>query len=76
MLQKKEWLSKLARGNQHVLLTKNLLQLERIVSYRELEIAEMKETYRSRQERRISARDPRMQTFHHFYSLLNHASYL
>lgn len=45
-------MSKLARGNQHVLLTKRLLQLERIVSYRELEIARMKETYRRVQERR------------------------
>lgn len=55
MLQKKEWLNKLARGNQDVLLTMSLLQLERIVSYRALEIAGMKETYRSRQEKNISA---------------------
>lgn len=36
----------------------------------------MKETYRSRQERRIPAWDPHMQLFYHFYSLLNNASYL
>lgn len=74
MLQKKEWLNKWP-GATSMHCWQSLLQLERIVSYRELGTTGMKENYRRRQEK-IPEQNPCMQIFYNFHFLLNNASYL